>query len=432
MPDPSSDATLPLFRHEALTARGTERLGSILIQQPWSHSVASALAVALILLVVAFGYWGAYTRKSTVPGLLMPEHGVLRLTAPSAGVLKDVRAMEGERVESGATLFVLSGERLSGTGATQALIAEQLRQRDALLERNRALADERLHTQLRTLDSRLAALADELARVAEEARLLSRREVLAVAHLQRQQELVDAGFIAIVQLQQSEAELLTLQGQQQATQRVRANLERERVELRAQCEEAELRHRAEITELDNGLALVRQEQAENDVRAEQISVAPFAGTLTGLNVQPGQQVAAGALLASLIPENTSLSAHLYAESRQAGFIEPGQRVLMRYAAYPYQKFGMASGTVLEVAKSPYAMQELPPHIGSAVQAAAPSPAELFYRVTVTLDSPSIEVYGQSQALKAGMLLEADIIQDRRRLYEWALEPLYSVTGKMTE
>jgi len=51
------------------------------------------------------------------------------------------------------------------------------------------------------------------------------------------------------------------------------------------------------------------------------------------------------------------------------------------------------------------------------------------RVTVTLDSPSIEVYGQSQALKAGMLLEADIIQDRRRLYEWALEPLYSVTGR---
>lgn len=432
MPDSSTDEELPLFRREAVAAKGHQRLGSVLIHQPWGHSVAALLAALMILLVVAFGYWGTYTRKATVNGLLMPEHGMLRLTAPGTGLLKELRVVEGQLVEQGEILFVLSGERISGGGATQALIAEQLRQRHVLLERNRALADERLHTQLRTLDSRLAALADELARVAEEARLLSRREVLAAAHLQRQQELVDAGFIAIVQLQQSEAELLTLQGQQQAIQRVRANLERERVELRAQREEAELRHRAEITELDNGLALVRQEQAENDIRAEQVSVAPFAGTLTGLNVQPGQQVAAGALLASLIPLDAELSAHLYAAPRQAGFIEPGQRVLMRYAAYPYQKFGMASGKVLEVARSPYAMQELPAHIGNAVQGPAPTPAELFYRVTVTLDSPSIEVYGQSQALKAGMLLEADIIQDRRRLYEWALEPLYSVTGKMAK
>ncbi|MCY1528437.1 hypothetical protein D9M68_635420 [compost metagenome] len=60
------------------------------------------------------------------------------------------------------------------------------------------------------------------------------------------------------------------------------------------------------------------------------------------------------------------------------------------------------------------------------------PGELFYRVTVALDSPSIDVYGQVQPLQAGMLLEADVVQDKRRLYEWALEPLYSVTGKMQE
>jgi len=30
----------------------------------------------------------------------------------------------------------------------------------------------------------------------------------------------------------------------------------------------------------------------------------------------------------------------------------------------------------------------------------------------------------------GMLLDADILQDTRRLYEWVLEPLYSLTGKL--
>ncbi len=29
-----------------------------------------------------------------------------------------------------------------------------------------------------------------------------------------------------------------------------------------------------------------------------------------------------------------------------------------------------------------------------------------------------------------MTLQADILQERRRLYEWVLEPLYSMTGKL--
>ena len=31
----------------------------------------------------------------------------------------------------------------------------------------------------------------------------------------------------------------------------------------------------------------------------------------------------------------------------------------------------------------------------------------------------------------GMQLEADILQERRKLYEWVLEPLYSVTRRQT-
>ena len=30
----------------------------------------------------------------------------------------------------------------------------------------------------------------------------------------------------------------------------------------------------------------------------------------------------------------------------------------------------------------------------------------------------------------GMQLEADIMQERRKLYEWVLEPLISITGKL--
>ena len=53
-----------------------------------------------------------------------------------------------------------------------------------------------------------------------------------------------------------------------------------------------------------------------------------------------------------------------------------------------------------------------------------------YRVLVRIDSQSVMAFGKSEPLRPGMLVEADILGERRKLYEWALEPLYALTGKI--
>jgi len=50
-------------------------------------------------------------------------------------------------------------------------------------------------------------------------------------------------------------------------------------------------------------------------------------------------------------------------------------------------------------------------------------------VLVSLNEQTVLAYGQPEALRPGMRLEADVMGERRRLYEWVLEPLYSVVGK---
>ena len=69
-----------------------------------------------------------------------------------------------------------------------------------------------------------------------------------------------------------------------------------------------------------------------------------------------------------------------------------------------------------------------PRAGSAQTSPfLPEPA---YRVTVALDLQSVKAYGQDFALQAGMLLDANIWLDRRKLYQWLLDPLYSVLGRV--
>ena len=99
----------------------------------------------------------------------------------------------------------------------------------------------------------------------------------------------------------------------------------------------------------------------------------------------------------------------------------GQTVALRYQAFPYQRFGSYSGRVAEISRTLILPNET----------TLPSPlTQSAYRVTVTLDLQWVRAYGQNLPLQSGMLLDASIWLDRRKLYQWLLDPLYSVVGRV--
>jgi membrane fusion protein len=139
---------------------------------------------------------------------------------------------------------------------------------------------------------------------------------------------------------------------------------------------------------------------------------------------------AGVVVAATVTPSApgSLAAHLYATSRTVAFVQPGQPVRLRLAAYPYQKFGMARGTVRSVSHTPLSARDLPAGAASALPGGARGPEPL-YVITVALETSSMEAAGRSQPLQPGMALEADVAQERRRIWEWLLEPALAASGK---
>ena len=111
-------------------------------------------------------------------------------------------------------------------------------------------------------------------------------------------------------------------------------------------------------------------------------------------------------------------------------MRPDQTVLLRYQAYPYQKFGHQTGHVLQVSRTPLQSAELAGVPLAGVANYSTVSGEPLYRITVALDRQSVPAYGQLQALSAGMQLEADVQLDRRRLIEWLFEPLLGLTGRV--
>jgi membrane fusion protein len=184
-----------------------------------------------------------------------------------------------------------------------------------------------------------------------------------------------------------------------------------------------LRAAQQQAELERELSALQQDIVGAEAARRIVVTAPQDGTVTAIAAERGQFVGPQPL-ATLLPASSPLEAHLFAPSRAIGFVVPGQAVRVRYAAYPFQKFGQYSGEVTHVSRVALAPAELPP------QLVPPTGGDTLYRITVRLASSTVMAYGKPQPLVAGMQLEADILQERRRLIEWLFEPMIAMGRKL--
>jgi membrane fusion protein len=385
--------------------------------------LAALFAGGLVTLLL----FGQYTKRTRVVGITVPAAGVLKLATPQPGIVIERRVAEGQQVRAGQVLFVLSSERLTDTAGrqrgAQSAILEQMAGRRASLQEELARRIRLLDEQAVSTARRLAALRSEAAQLRRELDTQAARVASAAEQLARYEELARQNFVSPLTARQRRDELLEQTARRQALERTLLAVQRDAGVVSSELRQIPLRAQQQQAELAREMASLQQDIVGAEAARSVVVAAPQDGVVTAIAAEPGQSVGLQPL-ATLLPLGSPLEAHLYAPSRAIGFIEPGQRVRVRYAAYPFQKFGQYDGEVVQVSRSALAPAELPP------QLALPAHAEALYRITVRLTLPHVMAYGRAQSLAAGMQLEADVMQERRRLIEWVFEPLIALGRKL--
>ncbi len=415
----------PLFRAAVLQHQQERRLGDVIMSRPLSFTMITAGCVAAASCVLLFLAFGTYTQRSTVRGQLVPEVGVIKVHPQQGGIVSGKFVREGQKVKRGEVLFVLSSERQSiAAGGTQANISGQIAARTASL-RDELRQTEKLQREAALgAAKRVAGLQSELENIRVQIEGQKSRIQLADEALARAQQLVGMNFVSKEQLQGKQADQLEQRSRMRSLEREQIALERELSDQRLELASLPLRNSNLNAQLLRGINSAGQELTESEAKRQLAITAPESGTVTAIALERGQLAEPGKPMLSLIPEGAGLIAELHVPSRAIGFVRNGSAVLLRYQAYPYQKFGHGKGKVIAVSKTALTPGEL----GGA--AGGVGTGESLYRITVALSAQSVQAYGATEALQAGMLLEADVLQDTRRLYEWVLEPLYSLTGKL--
>lgn len=423
-----------LFRNEVMQAQSAQWLGTIRIGRPMAFAWVTGVALFLLAALLAFAMLGTIQRKARVSGVLLPVGGLIALSAPQLGVVSEILVREGDDVQAGQPLLRIRTERHLAQGEVGLLNAQALSQRRQSLQTERMLQQQQARQRGDALGERLRSLQSEGRQAQSELESSRQRAQLAQKSLDRFNELARSGYVSVAQVQQKQEELIDLQMRERSAERNLAALQRDVQSVQADLSANETSLKAALAQADRNIASLTQEANENEARGAVLIQAPQSGRVASLALSAGQMVQPGQPLLNLVPggadhsESRNLEAQLYAPSRTSGFVQPGQQVWLRYAAYPFQKFGMARGRVLSVSQAPLSAQELPAGQAQALLGAAQSNNEPLYRIRVALDRQDMLAYGASLPLKPGMTLDADVLQQRLKIWEWMLEPLLSVSG----
>jgi membrane fusion protein len=424
--------TTPLFRTEVTQSKQASWMGPIHLAHHPRFSVVAGMALLLAGALLAYGAWGQVARKVRIPGVLMPQWGTVELSSAVSGVLLEQRVKEGDWVEQGQVLFVVNTDKISIEGSTASLLASHLAQRRSTLLAERGSRVAQNHQREAHLADRIRSLTLEAAQVAQEHALAKRRVELAQKTSVRFEQMSAQGFVSDIQAQGKQEELIDLQSRLENTLRNGSALAREQNLAQADLAHLQRQLAIDLLQIDRSLASLDQETAEIQSRKTSSVLAPQAGQVSTVHLSLGAMAQNGQTIASMVPL-ASPSAHtlvaaLFAPTRTAGFIQPGQEVWLRLAAYPYQKFGLARGRVLKVSGTPIAPQDLPHGQGTALMASTQS-NEPLYRIHVELASQHVMAFGEARPLRPGMTLEADVIHDLRGIWEWVFEPLLAIHAR---
>jgi len=338
----------PLFRAEAMEAKKGSYFGKTLIITPLSFSVWTFGISAIALVIGLYLYFGEYSKRQTVEGMLVPDKGIMTIYAKNPGIITKKFVTQGDKVAQGQLLYLISTEQESLGGPGMAAQQIELLEKQIEVQKNKIAMFEKS-----------AAGYDDL---------LSKHYISQNDYQRRQEEY----FSAKLALHDFEKQL---------------------------------------------------NQAKSGV--EYAIRAPGDGTVSTLISTIGDRVTAETVLGVIIPKDSLLQARLFVPTSKAGFIKLGQKVLLKYRPYPYQRFGLYEGTVSLIDKSIINLQE---------NKAFPIPVKMdeavFYRVTVTLNKQTVNVYGQPYPLTPGMLLEGIILGEKRNIWQWVMEPIYSLKGNI--
>ena len=402
------------------------------------------MAVLLLMTAGAWLYFGKLDVVVSGQGKLASESGTKILQSSASGTVVDIKVREGQRIKKGdivveldkkvaqqnvesveKTLAIAKIERSIAKGVSSSIVIDDIN-RSGLTEETKQSLIEKMHAQNDILESRkllsstnLTNLQKQLSQLDSVGKDLNDMLTKDKAKEQQINKLMEHG--TPLQQMQLRSDLnsvrqkissleSSLSSQKQQMTQVESAIDNAKNQAAVSLNELRATNTATAISQDNKIIELENSLSRARVALEQTTiVAPVDGTVLSLRTNTiGGVVSAAQIIAEITPLEESLVVEATLQSRDIGFVNVGQRVVVKVDAYSFQRYGYLSGTVQSISPDAIVNDKL----------------GLIYRIKVKLDnlktSKNIEL-----KMIPGMNSVVEITTGNRRAIEFLLDPLIS-------
>ena len=407
---------------------------------------------ALLGFVIAWAMFGKLDIVASADGRLVPRSYIQIVQPSEAGIVRQILVKEGESVTAGQVLMrmdtTIARADQESLETQLALKRLELRRIDAELS-GRPLppmpgvpAD--LYRQVAAqYRARHQAYLDGL-NMAEDALTRAERDYESgIETLEKLREVTPIleqqanayaglgkdGYAPQVLVRDKQREYLQKLGDLKAQDATVASLAAAVAQSRRNVSETKAKYRSDLqNERVDAEGALRKLEQDAVKQAHKIGLlelrAPQAGVVKDVATHTvGTVVSPGTVLLSLVPQGEPLMAEVWVKNDDVGFVYPGQTVKVKLAPYPFEKYGLLDGRILEVGPDSSTSQA-PSAAGQGDPGPRKRDSQAFnYRALIALGSQVLDARGERLKLDAGMQVVAEIHEGRRTVMDYLLSPI---------
>lgn len=424
-----------MFRKEALENRNMKWRGDAILLPGIPLWMTALFCTIFIISFLTFVIAGTYTRRVNVSGEITTWPRPVNIYSGVQGFVVKRLVNEGQLIKKGDPLYQIDVSKSTTSGIVsvnkhQDIVSQLHRVDDMILrlKESKAITLNSLNKQRQQYSDAFGLSADIIKRAEEGIEIMK-------DNMENYKTYHARGLITKDQLTyqqtlyyQQQNNLLNLSGQKEQNALQITNLESQ-----IQIQAADFDNRIYQMELQH--YDLQKELVDNDQGGEIVVRALSDGKVDSMSVTPGQMVNAGDSLLQLLPQDIR---HYYliiwVPNDAAPYISEGDKVNVRYEAFPSQKFGQFSAKVMTISRTPASRQEMLTYQGAPKDTTESSGP--WYKVIVSPDKQRISWDGKSLPLENGMKATSTLFLEKRKIYQWMLSPLYdmkhSAAGQVNE
>ncbi|HBA8200593.1 TPA: HlyD family efflux transporter periplasmic adaptor subunit [Escherichia coli] len=381
--------------------------GDVIVTTTYSQRAIITCSVFIFICVLLFISIADYTQKRTVSGIVYPDKGIVNIKSKQSGTLSAFYIKGGDYINTGEKLF-----SIDASSSTQYFRNNEENYRE-LLSKLREVSGRETQDNINTLNARKKLTEEQIDQTRNSIAIMTNQVRLLDAAIQSQQVTFDRiqdaykkKYVSDIEKNNAEMQLIDKKMQRQSINNEISSREGQIISLKKELDDTidRIKNIQNEDKKESLQSLMKLYGIASDT--ESVLRAPVAGKVAEIVERTGRFVNAGDTILTVIPQGSVNQIVAFISPELIGEIKKGTKVALKYDSYPYQRFGVEHGVIIDISRVPLQPEDIYTNFGLKFENAC-------FRVGIKIIERK-----ESITIIPGMSLKVEIPTRKASIIKW--------------